>query len=91
MSAAHWYTIVLVSLCISTCKSLSRLTTVGQSRHALTYLRIGFRPFIFSRRGGQSFRGPVALSNIIDDSGQLQNSLSIMTLGWSCEYCHYEQ
>jgi chaperone BCS1 len=47
---------------------------------------IGFRPFIFSRRGGHSYRNNSVLAgNMVDDSGQLQNSLSIMTLGWSME------
>ncbi|KAH9876278.1 hypothetical protein J1614_004157 [Plenodomus biglobosus] len=45
---------------------------------------IGYRPFIFSRRGALSSRnaGMVA-SNLVDSSGKLQNSLTIMTLGWS--------
>ncbi|KAF1942384.1 P-loop containing nucleoside triphosphate hydrolase protein [Clathrospora elynae] len=45
---------------------------------------IGFRPFIFSRRGGSSYRNnSVIAGNFVDDSGHLQNSLTIMTLGWS--------
>ncbi|KAL1797302.1 hypothetical protein ACET3X_003908 [Alternaria dauci] len=45
---------------------------------------VGFRPYIFSRRGGLGHRnGSVVTGNILDSNGQLQNSLTIMTLGWS--------
>ncbi|KAJ4364989.1 hypothetical protein N0V83_008605 [Neocucurbitaria cava] len=45
---------------------------------------VGYRPFIFARRGGGSFRSTSVMSgNLVDDSGQLQNSLSLLTLGWS--------
>ena len=46
--------------------------------------RIGFRPFLFSRRGGSSYRNNGVMTGLLtDDGGQLQNSISIMTLGWS--------
>lgn len=62
----------------------------------LTGKRVGFRPFVFSRRGGQSYRSnSVMHGNLIDERGQLQNSLTLMTLGWSLkplqaftELCH---
>ncbi|CAI9630527.1 unnamed protein product [Alternaria burnsii] len=42
------------------------------------------RPYIFSRRGGFGYRNNSGITgNILDDSGQLQNSLTVMTLGWS--------
>jgi chaperone BCS1 len=45
---------------------------------------VGLRPFIFTRRGGHSYRNNSGLAgNMVDDRGQLQNSLGIMTLGWS--------
>jgi chaperone BCS1 len=45
---------------------------------------VGFRPFIFTRRGGHSYRGNSGLAgNMVDDRGQLKNSLGITTLGWS--------
>jgi chaperone BCS1 len=45
---------------------------------------VGFRPFLFSRRGGFGYRSNSGVTgNVLDDNGQLQNSLTIMTLGWS--------
>ncbi|KAI4616869.1 hypothetical protein J4E83_006451 [Alternaria metachromatica] len=45
---------------------------------------VGFRPYLFSRRGGPGYRTNSGMTgNLLDDSGQLQNSLTIMTLGWS--------
>jgi chaperone BCS1 len=45
---------------------------------------VGFRPFLFSRRGGYGYRNTSGITgNMVDESGQLQNSLTIMTLGWS--------
>ncbi|KAI5377691.1 hypothetical protein J4E82_003433 [Alternaria postmessia] len=42
------------------------------------------RPYVFSRRGGFGYRNNSGMTgNILDDSGQLQNSLTVMTLGWS--------
>ena len=41
---------------------------------------VGFRPFLFSRRGGHSTRNNGVTTG---PDGQLQNSLVIMTLGWS--------
>ncbi|KAH7357601.1 P-loop containing nucleoside triphosphate hydrolase protein [Pyrenochaeta sp. MPI-SDFR-AT-0127] len=57
---------------------------------------VGYRPFVFSRRGGHSYRNnSVMAGNLVDDSGQLQNSLTLVTLGWSLkplqtftELCH---
>lgn len=42
---------------------------------------IGYRPFLFSRRGAPNSRN--SISNVVDGNGNLQNSLTIMTLGWS--------
>ena len=45
---------------------------------------VGFRPFLFSRRGGQSTRNSSIMTGYsMGPDGQLQNSLIIMTLGWS--------
>ncbi|KAL6707989.1 hypothetical protein ACN47E_003663 [Coniothyrium glycines] len=45
---------------------------------------LGFRPFIFSRRGGRSLvNNGVMMGNLVDDRGLLQNSLTVMTIGWS--------
>lgn len=47
-------------------------------------LRVGFRPFIFSRRGGKSSRSTSVTAGItVDDNGHPHNSLAIITLGWS--------
>jgi chaperone BCS1 len=48
---------------------------------------IGFRPFIFSRRGAHSSHrySNVIAPNMVDGSGQIQNSLNITTLGWSMQ------
>ncbi|KAG9190542.1 hypothetical protein G6011_08630 [Alternaria panax] len=45
---------------------------------------VGFRPYIFSRRGGHGYHNNNGMTgNILNDDGQLQHSLTIMTLGWS--------
>jgi len=45
---------------------------------------VGFRPFIFSRRGGKSSRSTSVTAGItVDDNGHPHNSLAIITLGWS--------
>jgi len=45
---------------------------------------VGFRPFLFSRRGGHSMRNNSIMSgHYTDPDGQLQNSIVITTLGWS--------
>ncbi|KAF2027797.1 P-loop containing nucleoside triphosphate hydrolase protein [Setomelanomma holmii] len=58
---------------------------------------VGFRPFLFSRTGGQSYHrnNSVMAGNLVNDHGQLQNALTITTLGWSlaplrkfAELCH---
>lgn len=41
---------------------------------------VGFRPILFSRRGATSSRS--GSMNIVDHSGQLQNSITLTTLGW---------
>lgn len=46
--------------------------------------RVGYRPFIFSRRGGQSPRNASIMTGpIVDDHGRLHHALTITTLGWS--------
>ena len=57
---------------------------------------IGFRPFIFSRQGSHNFRHSRSVSgNMVDDSGRLENAITLTTLGWSlkplqsfAEMCH---
>lgn len=57
---------------------------------------VGFRPFLFTRSGGTSYqRNNVLSGNILNENGQLANSLTITTLGWSLkplqkftELCH---
>ncbi|KAH4220562.1 hypothetical protein HBH70_071420 [Parastagonospora nodorum] len=44
---------------------------------------VGFRPFLFSRSGGQSQHRHMISNNPLNDRGQLQNALMISTLGWS--------
>jgi chaperone BCS1 len=48
---------------------------------------IGFRPFLFSRCGGQSLNRNNSLlsGNSVNDRGQMQNALTISTLGWTLE------
>lgn len=47
--------------------------------------RIGFRPFLFSRSGGQGYTQAPGFvpGNVVNDRGQLLNALTITTLGWS--------
>jgi hypothetical protein len=47
--------------------------------------RVGFRPFLFSRSGGQSYHrnNSVMSGNLVNNEGQLQNALTISTLGWN--------
>jgi chaperone BCS1 len=45
--------------------------------------RVGFRPFLFSRSGGQSYHRHRVSNNPLNDQGRLQNALTISTLGWS--------
>ncbi|KAF2846286.1 P-loop containing nucleoside triphosphate hydrolase protein [Plenodomus tracheiphilus IPT5] len=45
---------------------------------------VGYRPFLFSRRGAtSSYNAGLMVGSLVDSSGQLQNSLTIMTPGWS--------
>ncbi|KAI8934173.1 hypothetical protein NX059_008923 [Plenodomus lindquistii] len=45
---------------------------------------VGYRPFMFSRRGTfSSQHNGMMTGNLVDGSGQLQNSLTLMTPGWS--------
>lgn len=45
---------------------------------------VGFRPFVFSRRGGNSYSNHRTMSgHMVDDRGLLQNAITLMTLGWS--------
>lgn len=68
------------------------------NRHGvlLTYSRIGYRPFLFYRSGGQGYqRNSLMTGNLVDGQGRLQNALTLTTLGWQLdplhkfvEYCH---
>ena len=50
---------------------------------------VGFRPFLLSRRGGNSSRKGQAGSRItINRNGQLQELVTLTTLGWSLEPIH---
>ncbi|KAH7094351.1 P-loop containing nucleoside triphosphate hydrolase protein [Paraphoma chrysanthemicola] len=48
---------------------------------------VGFRPFLFARTGGHSIRGASSIMSgtSVNDKGQLQNSITITTLGWSLQ------
>ncbi|KAF2127372.1 P-loop containing nucleoside triphosphate hydrolase protein [Dothidotthia symphoricarpi CBS 119687] len=42
---------------------------------------VGYRPFLFSRAGGEVSRR--SGGNVLDNQGELQNALTITTLGWN--------
>ncbi|OAL48574.1 P-loop containing nucleoside triphosphate hydrolase protein [Pyrenochaeta sp. DS3sAY3a] len=45
---------------------------------------IGYRPFIFSRRGGGAFRPNTVMTTVaVDDRGKMLNAITVMTLGRS--------
>lgn len=46
--------------------------------------RVGYRPFMFSRRGGSSFKNNTIMTgNSVDDRGNMLNSITLMTVGRS--------
>lgn len=78
MSPPDRYAIVLAS------DAFHLFQYLGLLIHNANTFRVGYRPFIFSRRGGHSLRNNSSRAGTaVDDHGRLHNSLAITTLGWS--------